>query len=82
MFDLPCSTRMSRMMFESGNYDEVYHMSERILAIDPGNKEAKDHMDYIRRAEKDKDWRRLKDAKDVQSYITEYYNIQQEREQK
>lgn len=71
---------MCRSMFECGDYDDAYAIAERVLAVDPDNNEAKGYIEYIKRAEKDKDWRRLKDAKDIQGYISEYYKIKTERE--
>lgn len=52
-------------MFESGDYDDAYAIAERILNIDPDNQEAKRCIEFIKMAEKDKDWKKLKDAKDI-----------------
>ena len=75
-FDLPCSIKMARIMFSTGNYDEVYVLSERVLAIDFYNEEARGYLAYIKKAEKNPEWRRVKDAKDIHAYIREYYAIQ------
>ena len=69
-------------MFSTGNYDEVYVLSERVMAIDYWNEEARGYINYIKKAEKNEEWRRLKDCKDIHSYIREYYAIYEEREEK
>ena len=66
---------MARILWETGNYDEVWTIAERILAIDPDNDEAKGYINFIKQAEKNKDWRRLKDARDIGEYVREYYEI-------
>jgi hypothetical protein len=50
-------------------------LAERILAIDPKNEEAKDYIKYIKKAERNSEWRRLKDCKDIHEYVREYYKI-------
>ena len=69
-------------MFNTGNYDEVYVLSERILAIDFYNEEARGYIEYIKKAEKNPEWVRLKDCKDIHQYIREYYAIHEEKEEK
>lgn len=69
-------------MFKTGNYDEVYVLSERVQAIDFYNEEARGYINYIKKAEKDPEWVRLKDCKDMSSYIREYYAIWEEKEEK
>ena len=43
-FDMPCTIKLARIMFNAGNYDQVYELAERILAVDPKNQEAKDYI--------------------------------------
>jgi hypothetical protein len=57
-------------------------LAERILAIDPKNEEAKDYIKYIKKAERNSEWRRLKDCRDIHEYVREYYKINQEKEEK
>ena len=81
-YDLPCSLALTRILFDSGSYDQSFDMAERVLAIEPQNELAKEVIRYIKHNEKDDEWRRLKDASDIHEYVREAYTIQKEREDK
>ena len=72
-YDLPCSLRMCKILSSHQVFDKVLPLAQRVLSIDPSNREA---QAYLKRArdeqEKNDEWSKLKNAQDMNSFFKEY----------
>lgn len=66
---------MCKILFNSQSFDEAYYLADRILAIEPDNEDAKSILNQIKEWEKDREWKKLKEANDIKSYVLELSKI-------